>query len=494
MRGMKKILIFLIIVVGVISGGILSKNLSNNLAVAEGAEGEAVENDEDDESEEAAPDEDLPFAESLPEIFIKSVNPGYTVDGVQNVGEVIEIGRKNSNDLMLLAGLMIGYTNSSGNSAILVDLSKYLWTTGETFYLQLASSPGSEAVQVRYSKTLAFKAGPLELLRNGEVIDSVCWTGKDECFKPFNSANPTSLVRNLSTGEFEHVSNYTPDSGGVLEIFSEEENTSSSESSENIASQCKSVMFSEILSYYESSQSEQFVELYNNGHETVVLDGCNIRYKNKLYPLSGTVGAEGYAVRYLNDFKLTKNPATSNTLELIDTDGTVVDKLIYYNGQRKGTAYAFIGYDSEGGEIWRMTYAPTPGEPNNYQEFKICEAGKIINEATGNCVKVTSVGEKICGEGKYLNILTGRCKNLPTENTTKECKEGYYYYEKTGRCRKIQENDGADYALVPETYTESSSFVALYLVLGVVGIGLLYIIYEFRHEIGRTFRKIKRKM
>lgn len=255
------------------------------------------------------------------------------------------------------------------------------------------------------------------------------------------------------------------------------------------------MVFSELLSYYETFQSEQFVELYNNGVESVVLDGCYIKYKNKKYPLEGMVKAEGYFVRYLTDFKLTKNPTTSNVLELVDADGVVLDKLEYFNGQRKGTSYALIGYDGDGVEIWKVTYAPTPGEPNNYQEYRTCEVGKVINEATGNCVKVTSLAEKICGEGKYLNILTGRCRKIADDaGTLKECKEGYYRSEETGRCRKITENNGADYALVPETYKEESSFTALYLVLGVVLAGLLYVGYEFRYEILRFFRKVKGRL
>ena len=138
-----------------------------------------------------------------------------------------------------------------------------------------------------------------------------------------------------------------------------------------------------------------------------------------------------------------------------------------------------------------MTYAPTPGEANNFQEFRTCEEGKVLNEATGNCVKATSIAEKICGEGQYLNILTGRCKKIPEGNDAKTCKEGYYLNPETGRCKKIVENDGADYTLVPETYTEESNFVALYLVLGVLGLGLFYIGYEFRHDIMRIIRRLK---
>ena len=455
---------------GVLVGGNLGEVFAESLA--------DLENSESSE-----------FAESLPEFYIKAVNPGYTVDGVSNVGEMIEIGRKNSDAPILLAGLTLSYTNSSGNTAVLADFSKYIWTDGETILLMLASSSGSELAQVRYSKTLALKAGPLTLMRGEEILDSVCWTGKDGCSLAFDAKNPTTLVRNLETGGFGHLSNYVPSyEEGVL--TEENSNEELNEPVVEVASQCKKVEFSEVLSYYETLQSEQFIELYNNGSENVNLDGCLLKYKNKYYPLSGTISTEGYLVRYLSDFKLTKNPTTSNTIELIDINGEVVDKLVYPNGQRKGTSYALIGYDASGGEIWRTTYAPTPGEPNNYQEFKTCEEGKVLNEATGNCVKVTSVAEKVCKEGYYLNILTGRCRKIPEDTSVKECKEGYYLNEETGRCKKLKNNDGADYALVPETYNESSNFVALYLVLGVVLVGLVYVGYEFRREIFKFIRKI----
>ncbi len=422
--------------------------------------------------------------------FIKAVNPGYTVDGINNVGEMIEIGRENSDEMESLAGLVVSYINSSGNEVPLVDLSKYIWRTGESIILSLASSPGSELAPIQYTKTLAFKAGPLKLSVNGEEIDAVCWTGKEGCYNGFSSSKPTTLVRNIETGEFEHLASYVPNGDGILEMVKEEPEEDNSEVNET-ASQCKGIEFSEILSYYETLQSEQFVELHNNNVEAVRLDGCTLKYKNKYYPLSGLIPADGYLVREATDFKLTKNPTTSGTLELVDTNGEVLDKLVYPNGQKKGTSYILVGYDEAGEEIWKVSFLPTPGEPNIYQEYQVCEEGKVINEATGNCVKVTSVSEKICPEGQYLNILTGRCKKNPEIISEKLCKEGYYLNEETGRCRKIQENTGADFALVPETYTSESSFVALYLVLGVIGVGLLYVVYEFRHEILKVFRRMK---
>ena len=432
----------------------------------------------------------IEISSEVPEIYIKAINPGYTVDGKSNVGEMIEIGRKESDTPISLAGMTIGYTNSSGNYTTLVEFPENSWMTGETILLRLASSPESELAAVNYSKTLAFKGG-IELKRGEEVVDVVCWTGKDGCYKDFKSANPTVLVRNLETGEFEHVGVVEYEVKYDVESYFVDE-AKDDEGYGQVASQCKSLQFSEILSYYEASRTEQFIEIYNFGAEQVLLDGCQIRYKNKNYDLHGIIGAEGQYVYYTSEFSLTKNPTNFNTLEIIDVDGAVVDILNYPNGQRKGTSYILVGYDEKGEEIWRVTYAVTLGEPNNYQEFRTCEEGKVINEATGNCVKVAVVSEKVCNEGYYLNVLTGRCNKIKVAEE-KTCKEGYYLNPETNRCKKIVENTGANYSLEPESYEEESSFVALYAVIGLVGVGVVYLIYEFRHEIARKISAIKRR-
>lgn len=478
-----------------------------------------------------------------PGIYIKAINPGYTVDKVSNVGEMIEIARKDasSDDLISLAGVTVRYATSGGKNTDLLYFPEHSYLVGESIILRLASSPGSELAAERYTKTLAFE-GSLTLLYDGEVVDSVCWTGGEGCVKKFKSASPTVLVRNLETGEFEHigVGEYAPEyhegdyvvkeveSGGDDGGFSEDgggvgDSSSGgsddgrsgdggggngpddkSETPEQVLdgkgevvdiSQCRGLVFSEILSYYAESKTEQFIEFYNMGAEQILMDGCQVKYKNKYYGISGIVKPEEYFAWYLSEFNLTKNPTSTNILELIDADGSVVDTLEYPNGQKKGTTWAWIGYDEAGEELWRTTYAATPGEANVYQEYRTCEEGKVINEATGNCVKVTEVVEKTCAEGQYLNPLTGRCKKIEAASSsgTTECKEGYYYYEATGRCRKIVENNGANYSLETENYEEKSSFVALYAVVGVAAVGLIYVIYEFRHEIQKLWLRVWRR-
>lgn len=421
-----------------------------------------------------------------PIIYIKAVNPGYVIDKKNNVGEMIEIG-KYSDTQVSLAGIAVGYTNSSGNFTTLLEFPENSFMTGETLILRLASSPDSELAALNYTRTIAMKGG-LSLKKGDKVIDELCWTGKGDCYTEFKSSNPTTLVKDAETGLFEHVIDYSP----VYDANSYYVEQNREEEGFGLApSQCKKLEFSEILSYYETTKDEQFIELYNSSSEQIMMDGCKIRYKNKTYGLSGVVMPDEYYVYTLKGFNLTKNPTNSNLLELIDSNDELVDSLNYYNGQKKGAAFAMVGYDKDGNEIWKVTYAVTPGSANVFQEFKTCEEGKVINEMTGNCVKVASIQEKVCPEGQYLNILTGRCKKYDVEKA-KTCKEGYYYNEETGRCRKIKENDGADYSLEPSVYEEQSSFVALYIILGIVGIGVIYVIYEFRYEIVRLWHKVFR--
>ena len=430
----------------------------------------------------------------LPELYIKSINPGYTVDGQSNVGEYIELAR--SSDLsspLSLASFSLSYTNSSGNTVILYEFSEYLWMSGETILLRLASSPESEQADFTYTKTLAFKAGPLELQKDGTAIDSVCWTGQEGCVKEFKSSSPTLLLRDAETFEFEHneldlyVPKYDPDSPNVYV------ESSGLGSEETPPKQCANLIFSEILTYYEDSKSEQFVELYNSSSEQILLDGCFLKYKNKTYLLSGIIKADSYFAFYSDDLSLTKNPTTSNSIELYDVDGTVVDTLTYFNGQQKSTSYAQIGYDENGAEIWKNTFASTPNEPNIYQQFKTCVEGKVINEETGNCVKVTTTTEVVCDADQYLNPLTGRCKKYETE-TEIECKEGYELNPETNRCRKIRENDGAEYELTDaETEGNATIFIAVIAIIVIIVLALGYLIFEFRSEIKRFVQKVWRR-
>lgn len=422
---------------------------------------------------------------ALPIIYIKAVNPGYTIDGKTNVGEMIELVRNDDSDAPLsLAGLKIGYTNSSGNSADLLEFPENSWLTGEGLLLHFS---GNELpAHLPYLKTLAMKAGPLTLTLNGEVIDSVCWTGKDDCADAFSGTHPTTLVRDETTDTFSHLENYEP-------RFVQDDYLETPVQDEMIPRQCEQLEFSELLSYYESVSTEQFVEIFNPTTEQILLDGCKIKYKNNFLNLEGIIGASEYKAFYPMDWHFTKNPTSSNTVELIDTDGSLVDTLIYDNSQKKAASFAKFGVNESGEAVWRPTFAQTPGDENVYAEFPPCPEGKIINEDTGNCVKIATVpAAKTCPAGSYLNPETNRCKKYITKVET-TCAEGYYKNPLTGRCKKIVANDGAEFPVFKEEFETTSVFSAVYALIAVIVIGLAYIIFQFRQSLKRLFDRAFRR-
>jgi len=430
-------------------------------------------------------------------VLIKSFNPGYSDEG-----EFFELLKLPENSV-LLAGLSVVYETSSGSEYIVLDFNEAHEMVGESLLLRLASSDevkdaedASEVADLTYTRNMSQSKGRLSLKYNEKVIDSVCWgLDEDECFSGFNSKKPTTLVRDLSAEEvedsFKHVEGYVPsydkDNPGIL-IHEVPE--------EVIEPKCRTVEFSEIFTYFETANTEQFIELYNRGEEDIELSGCFLRYKTKNYKLFGTVKANSFIVFYnVSDLgvALTKNPTSSNLLEIIDADGEVVDSLSCSSGQKKGVGYAMFGYSAAGGENWLQSYLLTPGAENALQQYKTCPAGKVINLETGNCVNETKLSTTLaaCPEGKYRNPLTGRCKSYATTASAelKPCAEGYERNPATGRCRKIVTNDGADYEIVEETFEEKTEFTAIIAILVVIVAGLIYIAFQYREEIKEKLKR-----
>ncbi|MBQ3464390.1 lamin tail domain-containing protein [Candidatus Saccharibacteria bacterium] len=429
-------------------------------------------------------------------VVIKSFNPGFT-----NIGEFLELARLSKNDLSL-AGLSIKYTTSSGKEYVVYDFLDGYEMVGESLLMRLASSSEvseaediSEVADLSYVRNMSQTNGKIELVFDEEIVDSLCWGEGEGCFSAFNSKKPTTLVRNFEAEEMEelfyHDAEYAPSydkNKPGLKITEPAE--------ELVEPKCQMVEFSEVLTYFENANAEQFVELFNRGEEEVELSGCFLKYKNKNYSLSGEIKARGYLVFYpMKEWglSLTKNPVSSNTLEIIDADGSTVDILTYYSGQKKGVSLAMVGYKNGGSENWVQTYTPTPGEENNYQGYKTCPVGKVINLETGNCVNETTLSTTLvaCPAGKYRNPLTGRCKSYATETSSslKPCAEGYERNPETGRCRKIVKNDGADYAIETETFEEKTEFVAIWAIIVVIVMGIIYIIYQYKDDIKRKLGK-----
>ena len=145
---------------------------------------------------------------------------------------------------------------------------------------------------------------------------------------------------------------------------------------------------------------------------------------------------------------------------------------------------------------------PTPAAPNIRQDFQTCPEGKIINPETGNCVNdtVEEAAVKTCPEGQYLNTATGRCKKIPVTASTEltPCAEGYERNPETNRCRKIRATDEIDYPVVENPATESYDnpkiFIATWALIIICVCVIGYVVFQFRGEIAKFFRRLSAKL
>ena len=479
---MKKFKLAVAIIIGLISNVAFSQQSNNKLLNVPFVNYST--------SVHAVEEESFSSPAQSPSLALLALNPGYAIDGVQNVGEFIQLTKLTPGPLPL-AGYALRYTNKSGNKSDLFIFPEGSQMVGNTLTLRLASSPEASQADLTYTKTLALDAGPLELIYQEEVIDSVCWTGKDNCLQKFlnKDGSRTTIVQDLGTKVFAHESDYIPAYDPETPNYLPPPSAPTEEDSDPIEPHGRGLEFTEILTYYDSDKSDQFIELYNTTDESMNLAGCSIKYKTKTLPLSGTLESSAY-LAYHPDITLTKNPSSSNSYEIIDTTGDVLDTLILPHGQKKSTSYAEFGRTEAGSKNWLTTYSPTPGEANNFQQYRSCPEGKIINEETGNCVKAASISEiKECPAGKYRNPLTGRCKSLEEDSDVAPCKEGYERNPETNRCRKIRNNDGTTYPLLPQTAAEKSTFIAGIAIAAVLLVGAIYIILQYRPEISRFVKK-----
>ncbi len=488
-----------------------------------------------------------PLYDFTSDLIIKAFNPGYSVGTDSDVGEFIELLNL-TNAPFALAGYRLVYTGS-GKPSTIFTFPENSFLTGKHLLFRFDKSPETD-FDLSYklgTHGLAQDYGKLELFSSdsAEPVDQVCWTtAKDsgDCIRRIKDEGQT-IVRDLTKGTFKLViaDEYEtpaidPDQPNL--DLPEPPTDEPSPDDELSEPQCLGLEFSELLTYYATDKSEQFIELFNPTDADIPLDGCKISYKNKSYQLTGQVLSGGYYAYHPNgQFALTKNPTKPLILGLIDVNGEVIDEIAYPKGQKSSTSFAkFV--DVDGNESWEITYSITPGQANQFQKFRNCEAGKIINEATGNCVKAPVISDEAaeesttktktlaecpagqyrnpltnrckkiatatsttlaaCPAGQYRNPLTNRCKKITTTSaTTKECAAGYERNPETNRCRKIKStsgNDGTDYAVTPTVKSDKTSFVGLGIVLLIALLGLVYVVLQFRREILRAARKAGQRL
>lgn len=282
--------------------------------------------------------------ETPPSLIISAVNAGYKDDVSSQNYDFIEL-RKTGNDFPL-TDYKIAYYNSSDSLAGEISFAENATLISDTLVLGFHNSPQFLELPEEYlykfsSSGLASTGGRLQVISADEVVDEVCW-GKTVCgnslekFATKQEDNRTA-VRCMEECEEPFVyERYYPDPDSEAIIFLEPEEQLAV--SEPIVS-CEGLVFTEIFSYYIEDNSEQFVEFYNVSDHAINLDGCYLRYKNKLYPMSGEVQPASFYVS--QELTLTKNPSSPLTIELVDDNG-IVTSAEYSQGQKKGVSYALF--------------------------------------------------------------------------------------------------------------------------------------------------------
>ncbi len=509
--------------------------------------------EEDSATLASSPENEVASAEN---IAIHAVSPGYTTDAGKNSGELIELIKLTEKELDLSNVKIIYQSKTATRPSLIYEFPENSKFIGDAILLRYSGSPdvANGNQDLVYDVSLAM-SGSISLIiaaenfsieafpENQTTLSFVCWLGGEDCLPNFSttvkSRSYTTIIRDDDTGEYHHTNE--PEllyneavSGLYLPPESQEivpdptKGNSAKPSTDNPAGSsvdldfdlssppvCAGLEFSEFLTYYTDDPSEQFIELYNSSAEAIDLSKCRLRYKKKLYYFapqidelyqgvskrnassSNLIAPNSYYI-YRPEITLTKNPTTELLYEIVDINGDLVDSILLPHGQKKKTSYALTGHSPDGSKTWQITYSPTPGARNTFQEFQTCPAGKVINVLTGNCVNTSTMKSSLndCGAGKYRNPETGRCKSYSSSGTDDPapCKEGYERNPETNRCRKIKNNSGADFPVVPLTNTtEQTSFIALWAIIGAAGLAGVYVIFQFRREIIYFFHQLLTK-
>jgi hypothetical protein len=216
---------------------------------------------------------------------------------------------------------------------------------------------------------LFYVDGVVQLIDNSNlVVEQVTW-----------GDFPTALTSKLATGKmFER--NYSSEgvpylTGNINDDFARKD--AAKVSPERAGGyvpyvapihRCNGLMISEIAANV--ATDKQFIELYNPTSLPIILDGCLLqtnRSTTKSYELSGVLEPGAYKNLTVTSTGLTLTKTTTGTLYILSSDGKEEADARSYDGLAAETSWAWFG-----GNDWRQTFSPTPGQANTWQEFLPC--------------------------------------------------------------------------------------------------------------------------
>jgi hypothetical protein len=445
----------------------------------------------------------------MPQLIIKAVAAG--VSG-RSAYEYIELYNPNSQDVFLdswtlshlrkegvitqsftLYGTVKARTSVllAGSDSELAALSpdftlkaNSIVTTGGI--LRLMDATESTVQELRWGDTVT---GDALTLATGSVLK-----------RRFSSGLPVSTGDVKQDFQTDFVVNYSPEKGGFIPYLAP-------------VNDCADIFISEIAANV--SSDHQFIELYNAGTDSVVLDGCLLqtnRSATKSYELVGTLTSGEYRAYMVAATELQLTKTTAGSVYLLASDGESETDVRSYESLSTETSWAWY----ETGD-WRQTFTPTPNKANIWQEFLPCEVGYERAPDTERCRKIVINEEVVseCETGKYRNPETGRCKTIEVVDVVTPCRTDQYRSVDTNRCRSVtsatatlapckdnQERNtetnrcrvtasvvpAVDYSVEP-TKEATSAFTGWWVLGGIGLLGLGYAGWEWRSELRMMIRK-----
>jgi hypothetical protein len=433
-----------------------------------------------------------------------------------NGSEFIQLFNDSATDLSFDT-LQVEFTNSGSTVRTASWSERTLKSEGFLLIKQGGGSSDSDYYWGASTNIITPNGGRAEITLDDEAVSGLCWwNNADVCLEPIGLTDTATFVSPACA------------SNGVCALADETRFGDWAEAAVEPPDDpdldpdpepqlCANLRLSEI------STGEQWIELYNNSDFTIQpanLADCvlSVQYGDKLdaagrpnyrdltlgdFAGLSTISPYEHFLIYISDTNLSlAKTAKERSILLHDADSDYDEAI--YSTQKTDASLANFGADD-----WRVTYQPTPGAENIYQQYQACEAGKHINEATGNCVKdpeppvecaegqyrnpATGRCKKLaepnvlaeCAEGQFRNPLTNRCKKIALEDDLTPCAEGYERNPDTNRCRKIVDEAEARFAV--EDYGSSPESGGLWWLVGLGALGLVVglIIWQFRFELKR---------